>query len=302
MEAEARWRGMGADVHVIINGDPLLMRFVRRQLDQLENKWSRFLPYSEITKLNNSTGAPFEVSPETAELIVHALEGYRITNGMFDPTILGDLLRLGYHTSFVALEDADAPEVVSELKRGASDIKVNGNQITLPLGAGFDPGGIGKGFAADLIAEEVMKRGASGVLINVGGDIRVMGKSPEGGGWKIDITDHNNNVIECVVLSHGAIATSTTMKRTWSHEDHVVHHLIDPALGINADTHVMLASVITAQCWQAEILTKALMIGKTDMGMKLTQELGAQALSYTSDNEFVTTQGWDSFRCEEVCV
>ena len=92
------------------------------------------------------------------------------------------------------------------------------------------------------------------------------------------------------------------MKRTWSHEDHVVHHLIDPALGINADTHVMLASVITAQCWQAEILTKALMIGETTAGMKLTQELGAQALSYTSDNEFVTTQGWDSFHCEEVCA
>ncbi len=292
---------MGADVHVIINGDPLLMRFVRRQLAELENKWSRFLPYSEITKLNNSSGAPFIVSPETSELIVHALDGFRITNGIFDPTILGDLLRLGYHTSFVSLENEDSSEIVSELKRGASEITVNGCQITLPLGVGFDPGGIGKGFAADLIAEEVMKRGANGVLINVGGDIRVMGNPPNEAAWKIDITDHNEKIIDTIVLLRGAIATSTTKKRTWMHDDQAVHHLIDPTRGVNADAHTTLTSVITAQCWQAEILTKALMIGNTDAGMKLTQELGAQGLSCLSNKDIVTTKGWESFRCVEVC-
>ena len=295
MEVEKRWHAMGTNVHVVINGTQEHLTYARRRLDELENKWSRFIPSSEITKMNNNESEPFEVSEDTATLIRRALEGYEITNGLFNPTILGDLIRLGYSSSFEKIEDKPQSNE-SKFIHGDNAIHIDENNIvTLDPDTGFDPGGIGKGLAADLIAEELIRYGASGALINVGGDVRIDGIPPEGSGWKVEIADSDDSIIDTVVLNEGAVATSTTKKRTWDHNGEKVNHLIDPKSGKSVSGDIVLASVISAKCWQAEILTKFLMLEIKSKAFEKIEDLGAQGLVCYSNGKFETTSGWSDF-------
>ncbi len=174
---------------------------------------------SEISRLNRAAGAAVPVSGDTLELLAHAMEGWDATYGLFDPTILGDLERAGYDQSFerVGGHDPDTDELSrhpaaagawavpaapsqvgagparrSWLVRGCGDLELDHQAGTarLPAGVGFDPGGIGKGFAADLVAAQAMDAGAAGVLVDLGGDLRVTGEPPERhGSWRIGV-DH----------------------------------------------------------------------------------------------------------------
>src|SRR5689334_21184142 len=149
MAAEARIRAMGSAVHVIVvGGRPGLVARAVALIDGLEARWSRFLPDSEVTRLNETAGRPCPVTPDTVLLVRRAIEGWRLTGGRFDPTVLGAVVRAGYDRSFDAL--GPFPTATSVLGLGCDGLTVDerAGTITLPFGVGFDPGGIGKGLAA----------------------------------------------------------------------------------------------------------------------------------------------------------
>jgi thiamine biosynthesis lipoprotein len=86
-----------------------------RRLAELEARWSRFRPDSEISTLNRAAGRPVAVSSETLTLLTLAVLGWQATAGQFDPTILDALEAAGYDRSFERLSteeggiDAAAP-------------------------------------------------------------------------------------------------------------------------------------------------------------------------------------------------
>jgi thiamine biosynthesis lipoprotein len=249
---------MGSDAHVIVEGGcEQLADEARRRLFDLEQRWSRFLPDSEISLLNDHAGHTVSVSAETVLLVERAVEAWRITGGAFDPTVLGDLLRAGYDRTF---DDLDSIPVTSELVIGCTDIEIDGRGVRLPTGTGFDSGGIGKGLAADLVAVEVMAAGADGVCINLGGDLRVLGTSSEGS-WTVAVEHPSFEApIAHVGLEHGAVATSTTLKRRWRVGDEERHHLIEPRTGRPSTTDLTLATVIAGEAWIAEVMAKAVLL------------------------------------------
>src|SRR6059058_5503483 len=158
---EIRFRAMGSEIHLVVMGDHRLLDVARRRIDDLERKWSRFIPTSEISRLNANRGEPVAVSDDTFLLVRRALEGWRATGGRFDPTVLGDLVRAGYDRPFEAV--VVSPGVgVSALRRDCGGIRldVDASTVQLPAHTGFDPGGIGKGLAADLVAGELLAAGA----------------------------------------------------------------------------------------------------------------------------------------------
>ena len=105
--------------------------------------------------------------------------------------------------------------------------------VQLPAGTTLDPGGLGKGLAADIVAEELLSAGASGALVEIGGDLRVAGEPPTGDGWTIGIRSAVDGEPHRVArLTAGGVATSSSRLRTWRHEGRAYHHLIDP------DAHV----------------------------------------------------------------
>ncbi|MGN6695379.1 MAG: FAD:protein FMN transferase, partial [Aquihabitans sp.] len=182
------------------------------------------------------------------------------------------------------------------LGAGAIEIDHAASAVRLPEGVGFDPGGIGKGLAADLVAARIDGEGAAGVLINLGGDLRAIGFGPDGDDWTVDLdpaaTGHPH---ARVVLDHGAVATSTVLRRRWTIAGAERHHVIDPRAGTSAASDVVAASVIAARGWQAEVLAKAAIVAGLADGARLIASIGAHALLVDRHGGLHPTTGFDRF-------
>ncbi len=298
---ELHFRAMGSDIHVVVvGGPPGLVDDARARVDRLEQLWSRFLPTSEISQLNAHAGEVRTVSEETRLLIERAIEAWRISGGSFDPTVLGAMIRAGYDRSFEDVA-ANPHSGLSALILGCAEIGIWGTQIRLPGGTGFDPGGIGKGLAADLVSDDVIAAGAVGVCVNMGGDLRVRGQSPDGGGWTIDI-EHPWSVepIARVGVAEGAVATSTSLRRRWTVDGQPRHHLIDPATGLPSDSDLTLASVITAHAWAAEVLAKAVLLRGSQHPFDLLGGTGAEAIVVATDGRLIASDGFRAYTGDAV--
>src|SRR5512144_41738 len=112
MRADATFRAMGTDAHLIVVARSArtaswALDRGRERIEELEALWSRFRPASEVSVLNALAGMPVRVSRETIALVQRALDGVRMTEGRFDPTVLGAVVRAGYDRTY------------AEIKRGA---------------------------------------------------------------------------------------------------------------------------------------------------------------------------------------
>jgi FAD:protein FMN transferase len=293
---ERRFRAMGTDAHIlVVDGTADLIDQAVARVIQLEQRWSRFLPDSEVSQLNQQAGQPVTVSGDTRLLVARAIEAWRITGSSFDPTVLGAMLSAGYDRNFDDII-ADQPAVVSRLVLGCTDIVITNETVCLPPNTGFDAGGIGKGLAADLIVEELIAAGASGACVNLGGDLRVAGVSPDGCGWTIAVEypgDHES--VALIGLTEGAVATSTTVKRAWAANGLAQHHLIDPQTGRPSETDVRLASIVTGQAWMAEVLAKAVILRGTARAFDLLDPNVADALIIDAEGRVSATDGFQRF-------
>jgi thiamine biosynthesis lipoprotein len=287
---------MGTDAHVIVVGGPGgLEQRARARIAQLERRWSRFIDDSEVSALNRYAGAPVKVSPETVELVQRAIEAWRITDGLFDPTVLGAVIRAGYDRSFETL--GPAPQAhPNDLTLGAGDIEILDDVVRLPLGSGFDPGGVGKGLAADIVAEELRAAGAHGACVNLGGDVRLSGTNPSGGAWTVAV-DHPwcADPITRLGILHGAAATSTTLRRRWHVDGEVRHHLIDPATGQPSTSDLTFVTVVAGHAWAAEVLAKAVLLRGTPHHFDLLGPMGAEAIAIDDRGNVDMTPGMTAY-------
>jgi thiamine biosynthesis lipoprotein len=156
--------------------------------------------------------------------------------------------------------------------------------VRLPRGVHVDPGGIGKGLAADLVAEELMRAGAHGVCINVGGDLRVEGEAPEGGPWVVDLEHPITGAsVVHLRLDAGAVASTWRTKRAWGPEDDRRHHLVDPATGTSAHSGLAGTAVIAARAWWAEVLAKAAFVDGAEAGRACLEQHGVSGYLIDDD-------------------
>jgi thiamine biosynthesis lipoprotein len=290
---------MGSDAHLIIVGGPASLALeAEHRIADLERRWSRFDPNSEVSALTRHAGSPVVVSAETRALVEHALAAWSMTHGRFDPTVLGALLRAGYDRSFEQL--GSSPTIgTSQLGGGASAIEINANSVRLPAGTGFDPGGIGKGLAADIVTDELRAAGAAGVCVNLGGDVRVEGESPSGCGWTIAVEyPERARALAHVGVARGAVATSTTLRRQWRVGGQLRHHLIDPTTGAPSESAVTFASVVAGHAWTAEVLAKAVLLHGAPIPLDLVAANGAAAITVECDGRVAGSPGVDAFLAE----
>ena len=287
---------MGSDAHlVVVGGADHLLDDAHRRIDQLEQLWSRFIDSSEICELNRRAGEEVIVTVETALLIERAIEAWRLTGGGFDPTVLGAVLRAGYDTSFDEMPD-DKAATDSSLIVGCTDIGVDGRTIRLPAGTGFDPGGIGKGLAADIVIGELLAAGVAGACVNLGGDLRVSGSNPDGDAWTIAIEHPSiDEAIALIGLHAGAVATSTTLKRRWNVDGQARHHLIDPSTGQPSESDLELTTVIAAEAWIAEVMAKAVLLRGSTRAFDIVDDSQVQALTIDASGVIRTTPGFQLF-------
>src|SRR5262245_11806706 len=299
MPAERRFRAMGSDAHVVVVGPEHLAEWAERRIADLERRWSRFDERSEVSGLNRNAGAPVLVSAETLELVERALDAWRLTHGWFDPTVLGAVVRAGYDRTFDAINDESARAAASALVADAAGIEIRAGAVRLPRGTGFDPGGIGKGLAADIVVDELRADGATGVCVNLGGDVRVEGESPTGDAWTVAVEHPDRRgAVARVGIQRGAVATSTTLRRRWRSGAELRHHLIDPTTGLPSWTTLTFATVVAAHAWMAEVLAKALVLRGAPARFADVDDAGAAALAVDDDGHVAGSAGIGAFLAE----
>jgi thiamine biosynthesis lipoprotein len=294
---------MGTTAHVIVVGGPsnLVERGAAR-LAELEGRWSRFRSDSELSRLNERSGVPVVVSPETYLLVERALDGRRITTGLFDPTLLPELRDAGYDRSFELIEHDDPPRAVEggdgrahradsnprspdRSRTEAIQLDPIVRSIRLPSGVEIDPGGIGKGLAADMVVELLRAEGAAGAMVNVGGDLAASGVAPDGGGWTVAVADPSDadRIAVSLTFAEGAVASSWRTKRTWTRGGVLQHHVIDPKTGLPARSRAAGATVIAGAGWRAEVLAKAVLLAEPGDAARIVADNEAAGIAFADD-------------------
>jgi thiamine biosynthesis lipoprotein ApbE len=266
-------RALGGSVRVIVTRPADLARAkaaVDKVVQAIDLAASRFREDSELSRLNARPNQEVVVSPLLTQAIAAALRGARLSGGAVDPTI-GSAVRLaGYDADF-----ASVPVDGAELKLTATTIPgwqvvqfgEASRTVRIPRGVELDLGATAKALASDLAAAAAIKAcSGGGVLVSLGGDIAVAGDAPAEG-WLIQASEDSGAAIaeseETISIRTGGIATSSTTVRRWMRGGAVLHHIIDPATGLPANSCWRTASVIAATCVDANIAsTAAIVLGR----------------------------------------
>jgi thiamine biosynthesis lipoprotein len=284
---ELKFSVMASAAHVILV-DPAsgAEGYARRRLDELEQRWSRFLPESDVSRLNAAPEAFMLVSSDTIGLLAAMKEAWRRTSRRYDPTMLSAIMAAGYSTSIDGSgrrscgaggrrrasgrsqgsgRRSRRPDPSSE-RRTIDDMTIDpvSSAVVLPAGIGIDPGGIGKGLAADMVVTELLAAGTGGALVCVGGDLAAAGTPPTPEGWLVRIEQPRDpsQTLVTLAVSAGGVATSSTLSRTWVHNGRDRHHVIDPFTQNSSQTDLAAVTVVARAGWEAEAhATAALLCG-----------------------------------------
>ena len=206
-------------------------------LRKLEALMSTKLEASEISRFNQApAGREISLSPETAS-VLHLARGYaETTSGAFDVTCL-PLIQLWRQSAEEGRLPASSAIQKARSQSDWSQIQLDGNRTSkLSDTAGVDLGGIAKGYAIDLAVEAMRQAGASGGMVDVGGDIHCFGISPSDGGWSVGILDpYKRKVFARLRLKTGAVATSGNYYRFFEINGKRYSHILDPRNGRPSD-------------------------------------------------------------------
>jgi thiamine biosynthesis lipoprotein len=202
------------------------------EVGRLERKFSRYRDDSLATRINGSAGDPdgVEVDAETARLLDYADTAHAQSDGLFDAT--SGILRRAWSRDTTRLPSR---EELAELRGrvGWRKLRWRAPRLFLPEGMELDFGGFVKEYAADRAAELCRRQGAAHGLVDLGGDLAVVGPHPDGSPWRVGIRDPQDpeTAVAAVDLFAGAVATSGDYERFVTIDGKRYSHLLDPRSG-----------------------------------------------------------------------
>jgi len=248
------FRAMGTEIDLLVDasGATAALSAAEDEFHRLEAILSRFRQDSELSLLNRA--GRLDPGPDLLRVTELALAAREDTGGRFDPTVHDAVVAAGYDRTFESIA-AHGPE--PEARACGGEVRIDRGVIELDDGVRLDFGGIGKGYAADRVAEVLAIAGPC--LVNAGGDIAV-----RDGAWPIAVQTATGSLT--VELTSGALATSGRDRRRWQRGGRELHHLIDPATGTSAGGDLIRATVVASDAVVAEVWAKALFLAGEEAG------------------------------------
>jgi len=231
-------------------------------LGEVDAAVNRFIPNSELSRLNASHGEALNYSPTFDLCLTTALAAYEQTQGACSPTVLPSLLALGYDRDFYEIESDQAIALSpTQPALGLDAIVIDREAKTVRLldDCQLDFGATAKALTCDLIANEVAP--VSGVVVEIGGDVAVRGEGPDGL-WAIGVSDSlqaTENDLR-LGLSNAGVATSSRVIRAWRAGGKPQNHIINPFSGDCANGPYGSASVVAASCAEANSFSTAALV------------------------------------------
>lgn len=220
-----------------------------------ERRFSRFLPDSELARLNRAD-RPIQVSDELLELLLRARAHAIDSDGIFEPAVGAAMRATGYDRSFAPRRlDRDTPASAAPRASIAMlDIDENRRRVARPPQVEIDLGGFLKGRTADRAATLA----SGGLVIDAGGDAVLRGTPPGCAGWTVEIEDPYDpaRTIGTLIVRDQAVATSAANRRRWRRGTQAMHHLIDPRTRLPAQTDLAQVTVLAPTAELADVMAK----------------------------------------------
>lgn len=261
------------------------------EVKRLDNLMSNYKQDSELSRINReAVKAPIACDPELIYIIEQSLLYSQITDGAFDITVYPFVNLWGFfgndNGNIVGnlplekeLKDLSSAvsykNIVIEDKDANNQEDSGGKTIFLkdPL-TQIDLGGIGKGYAVDIVSDILKKEGISSALINFAGNIYAFG-SPQGREeWIVGVRDpkDSQNVLATFKIKDKAVATSGNYERFFLKDGKRYSHIIDPRTGKPVEG-VLSVTIMADNAIAADALSTGVFVLGTDEGLKLIERL-----------------------------
>jgi thiamine biosynthesis lipoprotein len=268
------------------------------EVERIEICLSRFLPGSEISRVNTSAGSKSEkVSLETFYLLLKALDFSHTCPGCFDVSIgpLVDLWNMS-RRSLIQPDDVRLRQALSLVD--FRDVIMDPIQITAglrKLGQSIDLGGIGKGFAGDRIVEIYKEFDIISGYSNLGGNVVALGTKPDGSPWRIGIQHprQEDRLVGLVSVIDQSVVTSGDYQRCFFDNQGIRHHhILDPTNGYPADSGLISVSVVSESSLEADALSTILFIAGLEKGIEFLKSFPrSEAIFVDTDLKVYLTKG-----------
>ena len=270
-----------------------LMTETMSEIERYENLLSVNVEQSEISKINNSNGKDISVSSETREIISNSLGFAERTTGKFDPTI-GAIVELWG----IGSERANIPPK-TEIEKltpfvNYKKIQISGDKIAIGEKQKLDLGGVAKGWITDRLTEKIKEEGISSALIDLGGNIAVVGKAPKGRAWKIGLqhpSSPRGQYFAAVDAIDISIVTSGPYERFFEKDGVRYHHIFDPDIGFPSTSDLESVTIISKNSAEADALSTALFVMGRETSedfLKLHKEVEAVLIVKDSKKVLIT--------------
>ena len=256
---------------------------LERYTAEFDQRYSRFRDDSLVAELAR-TGKLSNPPKEMLDMLDYARKMFDVTDGAFTPSVGKDLEALGYGSSTSSAKTYKATNSPKSLKRlnlfsseRAQGGKVLGKKIGVaslrsfdeivrwdehtviaPQGRMLDFGGFGKGWLIDEYVKILRDHGATQFIVNGGGDLYVQSETPVE--FALEDPYDATKMIGSIKIQRGALAASSTIKRSWENDAGKQHHIIDPKTGKPSESGVVASFVIAETALIADVLATVLII------------------------------------------
>jgi len=272
-----------------------------------EDEYSGVTNIKDINSIVNGQHPVCKVDRKIIDLLLYCKQVYQLTNGETN-VAMGSVLKLWHDEREKAStnpQNAALPDI--EALRNAfmhvdiSDVIIDEENSTVFLSdpeMSLDVGAVAKGYATEMIARELSKMGITGYALNVGGNVRTIGKKPGGSEWSIGIEnpDPFEPYLETVSVSDKAVVTSGSYHRYYTVDGKNYHHIIDKET-LYPSAHFQLVSVITDNSALADALSTALFCMPLEDGKALVESLeGIEAFWLSNDGAKSFSSGFSKYQ------
>lgn len=290
---------------------------MKRRLAELDQKFNIFddseSAFNNLKMLNDQAGiAAVNLDKETMDLLELGIKAERLTDGRVN-IMLGAVTGLWHQARQYSLanpEDSWIP-ADEDLKKAAGHCDIDNLVLDRTAATAFisdpeasvDVGAIAKGYALDLIVEDLKNAGAEDFLLDLGGNIHASGvNSLKKDKWTIGVKNPNPEqelgIIEVLSVQDMTVTTSGSYERSYTHEGRNYHHIIDPSTQYPGDIYKSVTIISPDGSWGDILSTALFLTSAEDIDFTISRFDNIEAYLVTSDDETISSDGLDLYLIE----
>ena len=271
--------------------DDALMEAAEQEILGLESRLSVTDAGSEIYALDHNGLA--ELSPDTTELMQTALEMCERTDGALDVSIYPVLRAWGFTTgSYQVPTQEEIENLLTQVDY--RKVTLENGTASIAQGMEVDLGSVAKGYTGDQVSQLLREGGVTSALLNLGGNVQLVGGKPDGSDWRVAVQDpESDGYLGVLSLRDKAAITSGGYERYFVGDDGEVYwHIIDPATGAPAHSGLISVTVIGDRGVVCDALSTALFVMGLDKAAEYWRRYGDfEAVFVAEDGSVAITSG-----------